>query len=89
MSSSFVYGDDVVIGVTVRFHGSYSCLINVRIVLIFINLNPIRIINMLIFANPNLTHLLFVSINVTHLLILLFKIIRIIINHTCLRQIIY
>ena len=69
MPSSFVYGDGVMIGVTGRLHGLCSCRVNIRIVLIFINPNPIRIINVSTFVNSNLTHLLIVSINVTRLLI--------------------
>ena len=44
----------------IRIDGSCSCHVNVRIVSIFVNLNPIQIINVSIFANTNPTHLLFI-----------------------------
>ena len=44
----------------IRVDGSYSCCVNIRIMLTFANPNLTRIINVSTFSNPNLTHLLFV-----------------------------
>ena len=51
---------DLFLGVAIRVHGSCSCCVNVRLVSIFANPNPTRIINLSSFTNPNPTHLLFV-----------------------------
>ena len=42
-----------------RGGNSYGC-VNVRIILIFVNLNPTQIINMSIFVNLNPIYLLFI-----------------------------
>ena len=49
----------VIVGVVIRVCGSCFCRVNVGIVSIFVNPNPIQIINMSTFANLNPTYLLF------------------------------
>ena len=62
----------LLLGVTFHVVGSYSCHVNVSIVPTFVNPNPIRIINMLIFVNPNQNSFIIcvrqVNINMTHLI---------------------
>ena len=55
----------LLLGMIIRIDGSCSCRINVSIISISVNLNPIQIINVLIFANPSSIHLLFVSDKLT------------------------
>ena len=47
------------VGVVIRVNGLSSCRVNIRIVSIFANPNPIPIINVSTFTNSNSTHLLF------------------------------
>ena len=49
---------DLFLGLVIYVYGSYLCRVNIWIMSIFINSNPIRIINMSIFVNANPTHLL-------------------------------
>ena len=49
---------DLFLGMVIYVNESYSCRVNIWIMSIFVNPNPIRIINMSIFVNPNPTYLL-------------------------------
>ena len=50
----------LLLGVVICVYGSCLYRVNIQIVLIFVNSNPTRIINVSIFVNSNSTHLLFV-----------------------------
>ena len=49
---------DLFLGMVIYVYGSCSCRVNIWIMSIFVNSNPIRIINVSIFVNQNPTHLL-------------------------------
>ena len=62
----------LLLGVTFHVVGSYSCRVNISIVSTFVNSNPIRIINVLIFVIPNKNPFIIcvrqVNMNMTHLI---------------------